>query len=79
MSTTYGFKKRETRLMAGFKYTLAILMGMLRSSLGAAWSMARVWLEYGYTLLTGQRQTCEARNKRGKYSQCGNVLFPMWE
>ena len=79
MSTTYGFKKRETRLMAGFKYTLAILMGMLRSSLGAAWSMARVWLEYGYTLLTGQRQTCEARNKRGKYSQCGNVLFPVWE
>ena len=41
--------------------------------------MARVWLEYGYTLLTGQRQTCEARNKRGKYSQCGNVLFPVWE
>ena len=79
MSTTYGFKKRETRLMAGFKYTLAILMGMLRSSLGAAWSMARVWLEYGYTLLIGQRQTCEARNKRGKYSQCGNVLFPVWE
>ncbi len=47
MSTTYGIKKQVTRLMAGSSHTLSLLMSMLRVSLEAAWSMARVCLEYG--------------------------------
>ena len=45
MSTTYGIKKQVTRLMAGSSHTLSLLMSMLRVSLEAAWSMARVWLK----------------------------------
>ena len=45
MSTTYGIKKQVTRLMAGPSHTLSLLMSMLRVSLEAAWSMARVWLK----------------------------------
>ncbi len=45
MSTTYGIKKQETRLMAGSSHTLSLLMSMLRVSLEAAWSMAGVWLK----------------------------------
>ena len=45
MSTTYGIKKQVTRLMAGYSHTLSLLMSMLRVSLEAAWSMARVWLK----------------------------------
>ncbi len=52
MSTTYGIKKQVTRLMAGSSHTLSLLMSMLRVSLEAAWSMARVWLEYANMLMT---------------------------
>ena len=45
MSTTYGIKKQVTRLMAGSSHTQSLLMSMLRVSLEAAWSMARVWLK----------------------------------
>ncbi len=45
MSTTYGIKKQVTRLMAGSSHTLSLLMSMLRVSLEAVWSMARVWLK----------------------------------
>ena len=87
MSTTYGIKKRETRLMAGFKYTLAILMGMLRSSLGAAWSMARVWLEYGWSMARVwlgygrrlQRHTLTAGQRIARICVGANILFPHWE
>ena len=51
MSTIYGFKKQVTRLMAGSTQFLAILMSMLRVSLEAAWSKARVRLEYAYSML----------------------------
>ena len=52
MSTTYGIKKQVTRLMAGSSHTLSLLMSMLRVSLEAAWSMARVWLKYANMLMT---------------------------
>ena len=58
MSTTYGIKKQVTRLMAGSSHTLSLLMSMLRVSLEAAWSMARVWLEYAYTHRTGGQTPC---------------------
>ena len=51
MSTIYGFKKQVTRNQQGSKHTLAILMSKLRSSLEAAWSKARVRLEYAYSML----------------------------
>ncbi len=52
MSTTYGIKKQVTRLMAGSSHTLSLLMSMLRVSLEAAWSMARVCLRYAYAIPT---------------------------
>ena len=58
MSTTYGIKKQVTRLMAGSSHTLSLLMSMLRVSQEAAWSMARVWLEYAYTHRTGGQTPC---------------------
>ena len=46
--------------VASSKQALSRLMSKLRVCLEAAWSMARVWLEYGYTLLTGGRSLYEA-------------------
>ena len=51
MSTKYRNTKQVTRLMAGSTQLLAILMSMLRVSLEAAWSKARVRLEYAYSML----------------------------
>ena len=73
MSTEYRHTKQVTRMMAGSSHTLAILMSMLRVSLEAAWSMARVCLEYAYTHRTGGQTPCaevclETKN-----------LFPYWE
>ena len=45
MSTIYGFKKQVIRNQQGSSLTLASLMGMLRSSLGAAWEQAGNSLE----------------------------------
>ena len=56
MNTTYRSKKQVTRLMAGFSHTLSLLMSMLRVSLEAAWSMARVWLDYAYSEITARLQ-----------------------
>jgi len=58
MSTEYRHTKQITRLMKGSSHTLAILMSMLRVSLEAAWSMARVCLEYAYTHRTGGQTPC---------------------
>ena len=45
-------------MMAASKHTLALLMNKLRVSLEAAWSMARVWLEYAYSIfITALRLT----------------------
>ena len=54
MSTKYRCKKQVTRLMAGFSQFLAILMSKLRSSLEAAWSMARVCQEAAYSEITAR-------------------------
>jgi len=51
MNKEYGYTKQAESHHQGSKHTLAILMSKLRSSLGAAWSMARVWLEYAYSML----------------------------
>jgi hypothetical protein len=61
MSTEYRHTKQITRLMAGSSQLLAILMSMLRRSLEAAWSMARVWIEYAYTHRTGGQTPCADR------------------
>ena len=65
-NSQYGYKKQVTRLMAASSQLLAILMSMLRRSLGgaweeprrslgAAWSEARVWLERYFCPLTASR------------------------
>ncbi len=54
MSTEYRHTKQVTRLMAGFSQFLAILMSKLRSSLEAAWSMARVCQEAAYSEITAR-------------------------
>lgn len=51
MSTKYRCKKQVTKLIANSSQLLAILVSKLRVSLEAAWSMARVWLEYAYSML----------------------------
>ena len=80
MSTTYGIKKQVTRLMAGSSHTLSLLMSMLRVSQEAAWSMARVWLEYAYTHRTGgQTRVRKYASKQKIYSHTGNKIFPPWE
>ena len=50
MNTTYESKKRVTSVMTVSTLTIALLMSKLRVSLEAAWSMARVWLEYAYSI-----------------------------
>ena len=61
LNMTYRSKKQVTRLLKGSSQLLAILMSMLRRSLGgaweeprrslgAAWSEARVWLEYAWSM-----------------------------
>ena len=56
MNTKYGYTKRVVSVMAACSHTLAILMSKLRVSLEAAWSMARVWLEYAYSEITAHSQ-----------------------
>ena len=51
MSTTYGYTKQVESNQQGSRHTLAILLSKLRSSLEAAWSKARVRLEYAYSML----------------------------
>ena len=83
MSTKYRCKKQVTRLMAGFSQFLAILMSKLRSSLEAAWSMARVCLEAAYSEITARH--VPAPNCRGAIPLCDegtdyrrNVLYQNW-
>lgn len=54
MNMTYRHTKQVTRLMAGFSQFLAILVSKLRSSLEAAWSMARVCQEAAYSEITAR-------------------------
>ena len=54
MSTIYGFKKQVTRNQQGSSLTLASLMGMLRSSLGAAWEQARTSLRLASDEITAR-------------------------
>lgn len=65
MSTTYGFKKQVTRNQQGSSLTLASLMGMLRSSLGAAWEQARSRQEY--THRAGGQLTRAISPEKGTY------------
>ena len=51
MNKEYGYTKQVESHHQGSKHTLAILLSKLRSSLEAAWSKARVRLEYAYSML----------------------------
>ena len=52
MNKEYGYTKQAESNHQGSKHTLAILLSKLRSSLEAAWSKARVRLEYAYSMPT---------------------------
>ena len=51
MNKEYGYTKQAESNHQGSRHTLAILLSKLRSSLEAAWSKARVRLEYAYSML----------------------------